>query len=67
MSYFENNPDLFPVRPDEGAASADEVFKCWNCGAMYPTDGEFEGECPVCGKTCTREACSVTFASNVDY
>ncbi len=63
----QRTPDLFPVRPDEAAASTDEVFKCWNCGTMYPTEGESEGQCPVCGKTCTNEICLVTFASNQGY
>ncbi len=67
MSDSQNEFDLFPTRPDEGAASSDEVFKCRNCGSMYPTEGKSEGTCPVCGHTCTRDSCMVTFASNEGY
>ncbi len=67
MTDSQRNSDFFPTMPDEGAASSDEVFKCWNCGHMYETNGQDQGTCPVCGQTCTRDRCAVLFASNEGY
>ena len=67
MPDNQNRPNSFPTKPDEGATSSSEVFKCWNCGTMYPTSGQSEGQCPVCGESCSRERCEVLDASNEGF
>lgn len=56
-----------PMEPSEMKATSVEVFKCWNCGQDYPTEGKNEGRCPTCGQTCTRDRCQVFFTSNEGY
>lgn len=67
MQASRNEPNSYPTRPDQGAASSEEVFKCWSCGSEYATEGQSEGTCLVCGQTCTRDRCQVSFASNEGY
>ncbi len=50
---------------EDGAT--EESFRCPTCGAMFPTNEEDEGECPIDGTHCTREACLVLFSSNEDF
>lgn len=56
-----------PMDPSLAKATSSEMFKCWNCGSEFETDGKNEGACPVCGKTCTRDRCRVGNHSNEGY
>lgn len=44
-----------------------EMYKCPTCGAMFPTDGKDEWDCPDDGTHCTRETCTVLYASDEGF
>ncbi len=49
-------------------ASAEEQFKCSNCGHMYPTNGKDELPCPpVCGRVNKRGQDEIVMASTEEY
>ncbi len=61
-------PERKVAMPEPGdTGSVEESFRCPHCGNMYATDGKDEGDCPVCGTHCTRSACTVLDASDVDF